>query len=111
MLAWGQNNNNPGETLKAYILETSLNIKKTHTIFSRIERIEKNELFPEGHALEGHIFDVNKVSLGYIYDFPKMNKMQWGIGGQAGVNILPNALENTYGKNTMSYMVFVRMKV
>lgn len=111
MLAWGQNSNNPGHVLGAFILESSLNIEKTHTIFTRLEQTEKDELFPEGHAREHEIFDVYKVSLGYIYDFPEMNKMQWGIGGLAGVNILPNNLEDTYGKNPMSYMAFLRLKI
>ncbi len=108
--AWGQNSNDPGAILDAYLLESALNINKTHTLLGRIEQVEKNELFTE-EPLEHEIFDVTKVSLGYIYDFPEKNNMQWGIGGLAGIHFLPDRLEDFYGENPMSYMAFLRLKI
>ena len=74
MLAWGRNNNNPGNTLDAFLIESAIQLKKTHTLFTRFERAEKDELFPEGDPLEGEVFKVNKSTLGYIYDFPEWKK-------------------------------------
>ncbi len=111
MLAWGRNINDPGNGLDAFLIESALQLKKTHTFFARFERTEKDELFPEGDPLEGEIFKVNKSSLGYIYDFPEWKQMQWGIGGTNSWHFLPDELDATYGKMPTSYMIFARVKL
>jgi len=111
MLAWGRNNNDPGNSLDAFLIESALQLKKTHTLFTRFERTEKDELFSEGDPLEGEIFNVNKSSVGYIYDFPEWKQLQWGIGGTYSWHFLPDELDAAYGEMPTSYMIFARVKL
>jgi len=59
--AWGRNYNDPGETLDAFLVETAVNFDHTHTIFSRFERVAKDELFDEDSPLAR--FDVHKMPM------------------------------------------------
>lgn len=107
--AWGRNRNFPGKSTDAFLLESALNIHKTHTVFGRVERVEKDELFESGDPLEG-TYTVHKATVGYVYDFPTWRNMQWGIGSSVGGSFVPKEIEPVYGKTPMSYLGFVRMK-
>ena len=109
--AWGVNMNDPGHTLHGFLLESALNVKKTHTVFGRAEQVAKDELFPEGDPLHGRVFHVTKVSLGYIYDLPEWHHTQWGLGGLGSLHFLPNRLDDAYHDTPFSFMVFARVKL
>jgi hypothetical protein len=61
----------------------------THTIFGRFENVQKDELFNEGEPLAGQVFRVNKLSLGYIYDFPVWHGLQFGVGALGSIHFIP----------------------
>ena len=109
--AWGRNQNRPGNTLDAFLLESALVYRDAHTLFIRGERVDKDELFPTGDPQEGQIFTVNKLSLGYIYDFTKVHHIAFGIGGLGSAYYLPGNLRAAYGNTPLSFMVFVRAKL
>ena len=109
--AWGRNRNKPGRTLDAFLLESALNLHRTHTFFMRAENVEKDELFAEGAAKQGQVFRVNKISLGYIYDFPEWHHLRWGLGGLGSAAILPSRLDEDYDNTPLSFMVFARLKL
>ena len=109
-LAWGQNNQQPGPTSNAYLLETAASWY-AHTIFARVEEAQKNELFAEGDPLHGRMFDVAQFSLGYVYDIPVGQHLSLGLGAVGSVYDLPSALDTAYGSNPNSYMLFVRVKL
>jgi hypothetical protein len=108
--AWGQNRNDPGKVLDGFLLESALILRDTHTIFARGERVNKDELFPPGSPMDGEEFTVNKISVGYIYDF-HVQKLKLGIGGLGSVAVLPNDLDPPYGDTPLSFMLFVRAKL
>jgi hypothetical protein len=110
-LAWGQNRENPGKTFDGFLLESALNFCDTHTILGRAERVSKDGLFPPGSSLEGKEFTVNKVSLGYIYDFPKFHHIRFGVGGLGSAHFLPASLKSSYGDTPLSFLLFVRAKL
>jgi hypothetical protein len=58
-LAWGQNDLDPGGTTNAFLLESTLKLANTHTLFGRYENVEKDELFAEGDDLAGRTFRIN----------------------------------------------------
>jgi hypothetical protein len=99
LFAWGQNRNHPGENLDGFLIESLIRFDNTHTVFSRAERVQKDELFPPGHALEHEKFTVHKVSLGYIYDFPKISGVTMGVGGVGSVHFLPGTLRPPLRRN------------
>jgi hypothetical protein len=108
--AWGRNINDPGNTLDAFLIESAVNLNHTHTFFGRFENVQKDELFDELDALGGEIFRVNKLSIGYIYDFPESHGLQFGIGALGSIHFLPDDLEDVYGHNPTSYMLFGRVR-
>jgi hypothetical protein len=109
--AWGRNATNEGVATDGYLLESAINLANTHTVFGRLERVGKNELFLSGSPLAGQIFEVSKLSAGYVYDFPTQHHLKMGIGGLVSGYALPSALRETYGDHPASYMLFARVKI
>jgi hypothetical protein len=110
-LAWGMNNNDPGDSTNAVLLESALSFKENHTVFGRAEWVEKDELFDDADPLAGEQFDVGKLSLGYVYDIPISEHVKIGIGGLGSVYALPSDLDDAYGRDPVSGMAFVRIKI
>src|SRR6266571_308509 len=46
-LAFGRNNNEPGHTLDAFLVESAIRFQNLHTFFARFEHVAKDELFPD----------------------------------------------------------------
>jgi hypothetical protein len=109
-LAWGRDMNDPGNELDAFLLESAVVFNHTHTLFGRFENVQKDELFEGSDPRTGDIFRVNKVTLGYIYDFPETHGVQFGLGGLGSIHFVPGEIEDVYGHNPTSYMLFARVK-
>jgi hypothetical protein len=63
-VAWGRKMWRPGDTLDAYLIESSAILKPNVTLFMGAERVAENELTDGIPGLEGRVFTVNKVSVG-----------------------------------------------
>jgi hypothetical protein len=109
-LAWGRNYNQPGNTLDAFLLESAAT-RFGHTLFARIETVQKDELFLAPNPLAGEVFRVSSFSLGYVYDIPVFDHLALGLGTVGTVNALPTAIEAAYGSTPLSYMLFTRLKI
>jgi hypothetical protein len=110
--AWGQNNNTTGHRLDGYLLESAYVYEHKRTLFGRLERVEKDELFEHHDPLGDVTFTVHQASLGYIRDFRLAAHAALGLGALGTVSFLPAALESAYGKkNPLSFMLFVRAKI
>jgi hypothetical protein len=109
--AWGRNIERPGGTLDGFLLESTVAFDDTHSVFSRAERVDKNDLFAPGDPMAREEFTLNKITVGYIYDFPRWKHAKFGIGGLGSVHILPRTLTVTYGETPLSFMLFVRAKL
>lgn len=107
-VAWGRNDNNPGRTLDAWLVESAYQIEGTHTFFTRAERADKDELFEAPDPLAGRAFTVNKLSAGYLYQVPTTTHVKLGVGGLVSAYALPNALEPAYGDTPVSFLLFAR---
>ncbi len=110
-LAWGMNNSNPGRINHAVLLESAVEWQDRHTVFGRAEWVQKDELFHEREPQTGDVFNVGKLSLGYIRDFPIVKHVTFGIGGLGSVYALPNRLDDAYGRDPASAMAFARIKI
>jgi plastocyanin len=110
-LAWGRNDNSPGKTLDAVLLESAFHFNENHTVFGRAEYAEKDELFEDPSPLAGTQFDVGKFSLGYVYDIPIVDYVKLGFGGVGSIYALPGGLDAAYGNDPASFMVFTRLKL
>jgi len=109
-LAWGRDDDRPGRTLDAYLLESAVTLHTEHTFFARLEHVQEDELFTGTSPLAGGEFGVAKLSLGYIHDWPLAAHLSFGLGGLVGLYDLPAALDSAYG-SPRSYMAFARLKL
>ena len=101
----------PGPDLDGFLLESAVTLDDRHTFLGRIERVAENELFDDTSPLHGRVFDVNKLSLGYVYDIPVAEHLKFGLGGIGSVYALPSSVADAYGGTPASFMVFVRLKL
>jgi hypothetical protein len=107
--AWGRNIPSHGDASDAFLLESAVSHYQ-HTLFARVERTGKNELFEAPSPLAGQTFDVGALSLGYIYDIPFDEVFSLGLGAMGTVYALPDAIKTAYG-SPVSYTVFTRLKL
>jgi hypothetical protein len=110
-LAWGRNQKEPGPRTDAWLLESTLRVRKVHTVFARAEHVGKDELFGHDDPLHGQVFDVDKLSVGYLYDFYRVRHATFGIGGLVSGYRFPSELDASYGSDPISYMVFVQARL
>jgi hypothetical protein len=108
--AWGRNIEQPGPTLDALLLESAASWNQ-HTLFARVENVQKNELFVPPSSLAGRVFRVSEFSLGYIYDVSVLEHLALGFGAMGTVDFLPSTVEPSYGSDPVSYMAFMRLKI
>jgi len=106
--AFGHNAPSSGPGSNAWLLESALRVAGAHTLFARLERVDKDELFREGEPLFGMSFTIEKLSLGYRYDFLQLRSVGLGVGALVSTYSYPQALNASYGYRPTSFMVFVR---
>jgi hypothetical protein len=111
MLAWGRNRAHPGHILDAWLLESTLRWRDRHTAFTRIERVEKDELFEESDPRAGRVFTVGRIGAGYIVDFLHAPEHIGGLGVSGSISLVPAALEDDYGDMPISGLFFFRLAV
>jgi hypothetical protein len=110
-LAWGRNDkSSPGGSRKldGWLLESTLRISERHTVFGRVERVSNDELFGHDHPLHDRVFDVGKLSVGYIHDFATTGAVKWGVGALASTFAVPAELKAVYGERPHAFMVFLQ---
>lgn len=109
-LAWGRDDDRPGHALNAFLAESAVTLQATHTVFTRLERVQEDELFTGVLPLAGEVLGVTKLSVGYIHDWPLAPHLYFGLGGLISLYDLPAAANPVYG-NPHSYMAFARLKL
>lgn len=106
----GINDEIPGNTLPAFLLDATLEIKKRHLLFSRFEMVKKDDLFVEPDPLADSIFNIKKITLGYVFEFLGTKHSKWGIGGLFDIPIISPTLKKRYGDD-VSYMFFLQVRL
>ena len=111
LVAWGRNCKHPGPMLDAFLIESEIIVAQQHTIFARLERVEKDELFLAESPFFNKVFPVKKALVGYIFDFATWCSIAWGFGAAGNVSIVPEEIKESYGGSPFSYMFFFRAKI
>jgi hypothetical protein len=109
--AWGMNNNRPGHNLNGILLESAIEIHHRHVVFGRGEYVAKDELFLSPNPNADKIFNVGKIDLGYIFEFPLIPYTLWGIGFVGSASFVPSSIKSDYGGTPLSYMAFLRVEL
>src|SRR5262249_32006661 len=98
--AWGRNDRTDQDPQDAFLLESTLRTGP-HTVFRRAEHVAKDEFF-EDEPLSHEIFDVRRLSAGYLFDFLRAAHAAGGIGGLVSFIGIPSTLTSDYGGHPVS---------
>ncbi len=109
--AWGLNQNRPGHNLNGVLLETAIEIHHRHVIFGRAEYVAKDELFIPPNPNANKVFNVGKIDLGYLFEFPLIPYTLWGLGFVGSASFVPHSIKSDYGGTPFSYMAFLRIEL
>ena len=109
--AFGHNSPTVGQGTNGWLLESAAKLGAAHTLFGRYERVGKDELFQPGQPLYGPTFTIEKLSVGYIYDFLHLGGLSFGLGGLVSTYSYAAALNGAYGARPTSFMVFLRARL
>jgi hypothetical protein len=107
--AWGRNDRTDQDAQDAFLLESTVRAGR-HTVFGRAEHVAKDELFEE-NPLAHEIFNVSRLSVGYLIDVIPARHLAGGIGGLVSFIGVPDTLSPDYGGHPMSFMIFARMQI
>lgn len=96
----------PSRQADAFLGEATVHLGTRHAVFTRAERIGKDELFPSYDPFHVRVFPVASVQAGYRYALPVGGRVRWGVGASGAVAVLPEFLANEYGRRPLSYWLF-----
>ncbi len=97
-----------GTNLNSYLLESTLNFKQRNYAFSRLELVDKDELFPE--AAVRPAYRIGAYTFGGVRDLVQNRQWQFGLGADVTVYSKPSALDTSYGSRPVSFQIFLRVR-
>ncbi len=95
-------------TLNSYLLESTLNFRERNYAFSRLELVDKDELFPQ--AAVHPVYRIGAFTFGGVRDLIHDRAWQLGLGADVTVYSKPAALDSAYGDHPVSFQIFLRMR-
>jgi len=110
-LGFGRNDPSQGHASNAYLLESSWNIFTTNSVFYRLERADKNELFSHDHALADSSFNITKLSLGAEHVFGTEQSFKKSVGIVGSLFEYPSSLNTDYGNSPKSVLMYFKIKI
>jgi hypothetical protein len=117
-LIWGRNKENHTgdvETLNGYVAESTLNFLDKNYIYTRLETVDKVDLFSHDEAanlgIDDHaIFRIGAYTFGAARDIWNTEKFSLAVGSDLTFYSKPEALNSIYGDNPVSYKFFFRIR-
>jgi len=94
--------------LNSYLLESTLDFQTRNSVFSRLELVDKDELFPE--ASTHPAYRIGGFTFGGLRDLAHRNAWQLAFGGDITVYSKPAALNAAYGNRPVSFQIFFRVR-
>ena len=108
-LLWGRVHKIATETtLNSYLLESTLNFRERNYAFSRLELVDKDELFPQ--ATVHPVYRIGAYTFGGERDLIHDRAWQLGLGADVTFYSKPAALDAAYGVHPVSFEIFLRMR-
>src|SRR5450755_3766812 len=95
-------------TLNGYLLESTLNFRRRNYVFSRLELVDKDELFPQ--AAVHPAYRIGAYTFGGVRDLIQSRAWQLGLGADVTFYSKPAALDSSYGNDPVSFQIFLRMR-
>lgn len=97
-----------GADLNSYLLESTLNFLERNYAFSRLELVDKDELFPA--ATVQAAYRIGAYTFGAERDLVANRAGQLGLGADATFYSMPAALNAAYGEHPVSFQIFLRLR-
>jgi hypothetical protein len=108
-LVWGhKHKDDTGVNLNSYLLESTLNFKRSNYAYTRIELVDKDELFPQ--AATHPAYRIAACTFGGVRDLVQSRLWQLGLGADVTFYGKPALLDAAYGNNPVSFRVFLRVR-
>jgi len=108
-LVWGRVHKIATDTtLNSYLFESTLNFQRQDYAFTRLELVDKDELFPQ--ALLHPVHRIGAYTFGGVRDLIQNRAWQVGLGVDVTFYSKPSVLNAPYGTNPVSFQIFVRMR-
>jgi hypothetical protein len=95
-------------TLNSYLLESTLNFQQRNYAFTRLELVDKDELFPQ--ALVHPAYRIGAYTFGGTRDLIQNRAWQVGLGADVTFYSKPGLLDPVYGNRPVSFQIFLRMR-
>ncbi len=108
-LIWGRVHKIPTDTtLNSYLLESTLNFQQRNYAFSRLELVDKDELFPQAPVHPA--YRIGAYTFGGVRDLLQNRAWQLGLGADVTLYSKPAVLDLAYGNHPVSFQIFLRMR-
>jgi hypothetical protein len=115
-IIWGRNHKLLQNTVQnSYLLESVFQFRKKNYAFTRLELVDKDELFPEqlfpdvDPALE-RSFRIGAYTFGATRDIVETGGFQVGLGTDVTFYSKSRLLDPVYGDNPVSFRIFLRVR-
>lgn len=108
-LIWGRKQKMLDDSVQnSYLLESTLNFQHKNYAYTRLELVDKDELFPD--ALTHPSFRIGAYTFGGVRDLMQNQHWQLGLGADVTFYSMPAALDPVYGDRPVSFRVFLRVR-
>ncbi len=108
-LVWGRVHKiATGTNLNGYLLESTLNFLRRNYVFTRLELVDKDELFPDAPVHPA--YRIGAYTFGGVRDLVQNHHWQLGLGADLTVYSKHAALDAAYGSYPVSFQIFLRMR-
>jgi hypothetical protein len=108
-VVWGRKHKElEGTNLNSYVLESTLNFAERNYAYTRLELVDKDELFPS--AAVHPAYRIGGYTLGGVRDIVQNRTGQVGIGADLTLYSKPGVLDRFYGSTPVSVHVFLRFR-
>jgi hypothetical protein len=108
-VVWGRKHKETeGTSQNSYLLESTLNFRQQNYAYTRMELVDKDELFP---ALQAHpSYRIGAYTFGGVRDLVRNHRWQLGLGADVTFYAKPAVLDTVYGDSPVSFHVFLRVR-
>ena len=108
-LVWGRVHKiATGVNLNSYLLESTVNFRQRNYAFTRLELVDKDELFPQAPVIS--TYRIGAYTFGGVRDLISNHTWQMGLGGDLTLYSKPDSLNASYGNRPVSFQVFLRFR-
>ncbi len=108
-LVWGRVHKiAAGTNLNGYLLESTLNFLKRDYAFTRMELVDKDELFPQAPVHPA--YRIGAYTFGGVRDLVQNRAWQMGLGFDVTCYSMPTVLNAAYGVHPVSFQIFLRFR-